>query len=295
MGFVNKLLKAKTWMWVVLPSLLVVPSTGFSVMYSAPMDQSEWRLEPSLLECRLTHPIPYYGEATFSRKAGEDLEFHLSAQYNPMKAGKASLVIEPPVWKHSVKAIDLGHFPVKQQNQPVTVAKVTASRMLNELFKGMKPVFTRKTWYGDTESTKVSLSSVNFRGSYQDYLGCVQALLPVGFRQVARSRIEFDTDEWKVTEKIATQLDLIARYVAADPTITSLYVDGHTDSIGRRVYNRDLSRRRSDSITEYLLKKGVKEDMLSTRYHGERFPTVKNNSKGNRAKNRRVTVRLERS
>lgn len=39
---------------------------------------------------------------------------------------------------------------------------------------------------------------------------------------------------------------------------------------------------------------GVSEDMLVTRYHGERYPVVDKNSAENRTRNPRVTVRLER-
>ncbi len=34
--------------------------------------------------------------------------------------------------------------------------------------------------------------------------------------------------------------------------------------------------------------------MITTRYHGERYPVKPNNSAANRAANRRVTIRLER-
>jgi hypothetical protein len=47
-------------------------------------------------------------------------------------------------------------------------------------------------------------------------------------------------------------------------------------------------------VTNYLLDKGVSEEMIVTRYHGESYPVVKNSGNRNRAKNRRTTVRLSR-
>ena len=90
------------------------------------------------------------------------------------------------------------------------------------------------------------------------------------------------------------RLDLIALYVSADDSIQSIYVDGHSDNLGRRLLNRDLSKRRAEVVTRYLVQLGVPEDKIVTRYHGERYPVVPNTSAENRARNRRVTVRLER-
>ena len=45
-------------------------------------------------------------------------------------------------------------------------------------------------------------------------------------------------------------------------------------------------------MTNYLVQKGLPEEMINTRYHGERYPVAKNNSKANKAINRRTTVLL---
>jgi outer membrane protein OmpA-like peptidoglycan-associated protein len=47
-------------------------------------------------------------------------------------------------------------------------------------------------------------------------------------------------------------------------------------------------------VTNYLISQGVPEEMITTRYHGERYPVVPNTSAENRARNRRVAIRLER-
>ena len=80
----------------------------------------------------------------------------------------------------------------------------------------------------------------------------------------------------------------------ADSTVTAIYVDGHTDSSGRRIYNRRLSKARAEAVTDYLIKGGIPATIIQTRYHGERYPVVKNTSKANKAQNRRTTVRLMR-
>ena len=74
--------------------------------------------------------------------------------------------------------------------------------------------------------------------------------------------------------------------------MTAIYVDGHTDNTGRRIYNRRLSKARAEAVRDYLARNGLSEDVIRTRYHGERYPVVKNSTTKNKSKNRRTTVRL---
>ena len=76
-------------------------------------------------------------------------------------------------------------------------------------------------------------------------------------------------------------------------SVNGIYIDGHSDSQGRRLMNRDMSKRRAEEVTAYLISIGLDPNMITTRYHGERYPVVPNNSKKNRDRNRRVTIRLE--
>ena len=89
------------------------------------------------------------------------------------------------------------------------------------------------------------------------------------------------------------KLDLIILYVKADPKVKALYIDGHSDSSGRRYNNRRLSESRALKVTDYMVKKGIDSGMLTTRYHGERYPVASNKTRAGRELNRRVTIRLE--
>jgi outer membrane protein OmpA-like peptidoglycan-associated protein len=116
----------------------------------------------------------------------------------------------------------------------------------------------------------------------------------VNFRQVARTAILFPSAAWRLSDSSRERLDLIALYVKNDDSVKGIYVDGHSDNMGRRLMNRDLSKRRAEEVTAYLINLGLEPNMITTRYHGERYPVVKNNSQANRDRNRRVTIRLER-
>lgn len=271
---------------------VLLPVDGLAKTYTADLNNSQWYLSASIFECSLTHPIPRYGKGVFYHEAGENLKFYLNANANPMKTGDAALVIEAPQWRPGNGVKDLGYVPVKDSAKPIVVERRNARNMLEGLMDGMTPTFTRKSWYNN-ESIRVKVSSVNFPNFYNDYLNCVASLLPVNFRQVERTKVLFKVDKAELTEDDYRILENVVIYLKADNTVTSIIIDGHTDSSGRRIYNRRLSKDRAEVVRAYFLDQGIPEEMITTRYHGERYPIAKNNNQKNKSKNRRTTVRLE--
>lgn len=261
--------------------------------YGAKLDRSQWYLSSSIFECSLVHEIPQYGRGVFFHEAGEDLRFYTSATKNPMKPGKAALVIEGSGWKPGEQVVDLGYVPVEDKAEPINVGYRDSTYMMEGLLNGMSPTFTRKAWYKD-ESIRVQLNSINFASVYNGYLDCVAGLLPVNFRQVERTRVHFTVDKADLTKEDRARLDKVILYVNADSTVTGIYIDGHTDNSGRRIYNGRLSKARAEAVTNYFMENGIQEEYLRTRYHGERYPVVKNSNRKNKALNRRTTVRLVR-
>jgi outer membrane protein OmpA-like peptidoglycan-associated protein len=76
-------------------------------------------------------------------------------------------------------------------------------------------------------------------------------------------------------------------------------VEGHTDAVGSREYNRELSRRRAESVARELVFSGVSKERTTVREFGETKPLVPNkhldgtdNPEG-RMRNRRVELFIE--
>lgn len=265
-----------------------------AVLYQASFTNAEWRLKASKFECKLWQPVPDFGDAVFASRAGEDLRFFLSPINQMMKAGEASLVAKPPLWDESRLSVDMGFVKVRNASKPISLGKKHASQLLSQLYGGMSPEFTRTSMVDQSEKIHLALSSVNFRRAYSQYSECLTSLLPVNFDQIQRSRLQFVSSDFELTPSSKKRLSNIIQYVKADPAITGFYVDGHTDSLGRRLENLELSKGRAEIVTQYLVANGVDEAFITTRYHGERYPVVSNNTAKNRAMNRRVTLRLER-
>jgi len=69
---------------------------------------------------------------------------------------------------------------------------------------------------------------------------------------------------------------------------TYILIEGHTDSSGESAYNKKLSKRRAESVEDYLESKEVKTSRIRTKWYGEDQPKFPNDNAENMSKNRRV-------
>lgn len=273
---------------MILP-LLAVPAVGSeAASFGAGIQNSQWYLASSVFSCTLTHEVPGYGRAVFQHRAGEDLTFFLESDVRLMKTGRASLNVEAPSWRPGATPRPLGAVQVSDDRRAVTVETARAMAMVDGLMSGMAPTVTSQARYSQ-EPVRVSVSNINFAATFNDYRTCIASLLPVNYDQIQRSRIQFKVDSADLSSADLDRLDQIIRFVQADSSIVQVYVDGHTDSSGSRIHNRTLSEERANAVAEYLTANGIPQDLIVTRYHGERYPASSRPSD-----NRRTTVRLER-
>jgi outer membrane protein OmpA-like peptidoglycan-associated protein len=80
----------------------------------------------------------------------------------------------------------------------------------------------------------------------------------------------------------------VAAVLEAHPELTRIEVQGHTDDVGDDAHNTDLSQRRAQSITQWLVVHGIAASRLDARGYGESVPLADNRTAAGRAQNRRV-------
>jgi len=73
---------------------------------------------------------------------------------------------------------------------------------------------------------------------------------------------------------------------------TEILVEGHTDSDGAEEHNQALSVRRAQSVSSYLVRKGVANSRLSTSGYGEMQPIADNSTAEGKSQNRRVEIAI---
>ena len=101
----------------------------------------------------------------------------------------------------------------------------------------------------------------------------------------------FKSGKSEVTDQAMTVLGKVAQVLNSKPEIEFL-VEGHTDNVGEDAANMDLSKRRSASVKNYLVKKGVSADRITTDGFGETRPVASNDNEEGRHKNRRVEMTI---
>ena len=277
----------------VLLGLLSISLESMALQYGSGIENTDWKISGSIFECRFEQTLPEYGTAVFYHEAGEDIIFQLETRKNLMKTGRAGISITPAPWHPSKKSEHLGFADLVDDKPNLELDSERSNQFLHALLEGKQPVVTRRTYYDESKYIKIHLSAIHFKDYYYKYLKCIDQLLPVNFSQVSRNKIYFGGGKEGLSPEDEELLDRIIFYMGRDPRVFALYIDGHSDNRGRRYDNRQLSKRRAESVERYLIKKGINPDMITLRFHGQRYPIASNNTSKGRATNRRVTIRLE--
>jgi OmpA-OmpF porin, OOP family len=100
-------------------------------------------------------------------------------------------------------------------------------------------------------------------------------------------QIQFDFDKDTIKPVSFPILDAVKDVLVDNPAI-KLEIQGHTDNFGTADYNQKLSSRRAEAVKKYLIKKGIDANRLTSKGYGFDQPLVPNDTKENRAINRRV-------
>lgn len=94
------------------------------------------------------------------------------------------------------------------------------------------------------------------------------------------------------TQLRADSLALLPEVIATiqDRGAEHISVVGHSDRVGDKRYNLDLSRRRAAAVMQHLVRRGIPEAFIATISHGEENPIVPTADNVAEPKNRRVEI-----
>jgi outer membrane protein OmpA-like peptidoglycan-associated protein len=126
-----------------------------------------------------------------------------------------------------------------------------------------------------------------------DNMGCPeQKLVKVGTDKLEIvESVYFTLNKATIEVRSYPLLDNVAAVLKVHAELR-IRVEGHTDSQGDETYNLALSQRRSQSVVEYLVGKGIDRARLEAQGYGESKPIADNRSRGGRAQNRRVVFSI---
>lgn len=264
-----------------------------AIGYGSSVENTQWYVSGSVFECRFEQPLPGYGTAVFYHQAGEDVHFQLETMRNLMESSQAQISIMPPPWQPSNKSENLGTAELVQRSPNLKLDSQRTNRYLHALLEGQWPAISHYTYYDQNKYIDLHVSAVSFKDFYPRYMECANQLLRVNFKQVENSKVFFNVGEHMLDPTDKRILDDIIYYIKNDPRVFAVYLDGHTDDTGRNFQNREISRARVEQVERYILDHGINPDMVTTRFHGARYPVASNNTAKGRAENRRVTIQLK--
>ena len=101
--------------------------------------------------------------------------------------------------------------------------------------------------------------------------------------------VTFVTGSAELTPAARAQAQVFAESLQR-PQLANMHfeINGHTDSVGRRDRNLDLSQRRAQTVADYLIRSGVSADRLVVHGYGPDQPLPR--MRGTAPQNRRVEV-----
>lgn len=107
------------------------------------------------------------------------------------------------------------------------------------------------------------------------------------------NNIQFEVNSATLLAAGKAELDKLAAFMNQNEGIEIL-LSGHTSSEGGAALNRELSLKRVRTCKNYLVGKGIDDGRITIKGFGPDMPIAPNDTEANRAKNRRVEMKITR-
>lgn len=110
-------------------------------------------------------------------------------------------------------------------------------------------------------------------------------------KSIVVENINFASGSAELQPESFSELDKVIEFLLEQPTVM-VEVQAHTDDVGSPASNLTLSEKRAESVVKYIVSKGVEKERVIAKGYGLTQPLVPNDSPENRAKNRRVEMKV---
>lgn len=289
------------WVFILLRLTLISISLLTSVVQaqvlSTSVTESRWVVESGAFSCQLSHKIEGFGVWTMSRKTTQSeiamlrIDLAQTAKKNiHLSSGIYKVITAPAAWKQQQIPVKLGELTLAKPDTDV----VFPASLLPGILRALDASTAVMLVSPDAKPLRVQLQPFQFKDSYKQYKSCVAQLIPFTFEQITRNTLYYQTEEKELSASNKATLDKIVRYMKADPNrILGVLVDGHSDAQAEAAIAENLAKNQADWVAGYLKERGIAEDKIVVRSHADKYPVANNFLAKDRAKNRRVTVRLE--
>ena len=125
---------------------------------------------------------------------------------------------------------------------------------------------------------------------FMDEDGCPDKKPEIVFEEKAAiilDGVNFASGSSELTDSAKEVLGKVVRTLEDYPKMT-LEINGYTDNTGSLAFNMKISKRRAESVKNYLINQGIQAERLTSNGYGPENPIDSNSTKEGRAKNRRI-------
>jgi outer membrane protein OmpA-like peptidoglycan-associated protein len=133
-------------------------------------------------------------------------------------------------------------------------------------------------------------TGLNFETTRPETLDIIMDVLTIQTKMVFNN-ITFETNSADLNVESFAELNRLVKFMNDNPDIR-IEIAAHTDDVGSNEHNFRLSNKRAASVVNFLTENAISQERLQAKGYGELQPVVPNNSAENRAKNRRVEIRI---
>jgi outer membrane protein OmpA-like peptidoglycan-associated protein len=105
------------------------------------------------------------------------------------------------------------------------------------------------------------------------------------------NNITFETNSAELNTESYAELNRLLSFMERNPEL-KIEISAHTDDVGSNEYNFRLSDKRAESVVKFLVSNNVSKSRVQSKGYGELQPLVPNDSDENKAKNRRVEIKI---
>lgn len=158
--------------------------------------------------------------------------------------------------------------------------------MTREVIEEIKLNTRPEDWYSQIRNAKQAVGKQSLDSWYQELSECGTVCAQVVVRMMAKHFeaisklphffVMFPTGSMTIPPSYNEFLDQIGQYLVESDTLNVMVI-GRASQLGDRAYNRELSRRRADSIKYRLMLRNVPESQIKVIYLGYEPPQISHN------------------
>lgn len=108
---------------------------------------------------------------------------------------------------------------------------------------------------------------------------------------VVLKNIFFEFNKYDLKEESKAELAKVIAFMNKNQKI-GVEIGGHTDNVGKKEYNQQLSEKRSRAVYDYLVQNGISATRLQFKGYGDTIPIADNATDAGRAQNRRTEFKI---